>query len=233
MTAAQLICFTGSGGTGKTTVLNQLAKFDEITVFPSIVRKFYASSGMTDEKAFQTLHPEQKVKFQKALITHYMMSLEGAIHDCKTDILVADRSITDHIAYAIVSGTGVMTQRDLDDLYGLYSRFLKLKPSPRLVYFPYPASWMRNGSTEDGFRHVDPIKDTMIDALVYKLVTNDAHRLCADARMTQIMRNENLYTRVSTILTSLCGIVAYGDKLDGISSLTPTAPTPRPSASNS
>lgn len=210
MPATKLICFCGAGGTGKTTILNHLREFDEITVHGSIVRQFYAMKGIASEIQFSTLSTMGKVKFQKELNRYYLDTLIEAIDSCSTEYLACDRSIFDHVAYAIYSGQGMLGRDDIDYLDELAYEFTSIKGVITTVaYFPYPAPWITSGQTEDDFRHVDTVKDTIIDALMYRYfkryetptVHSWVHMLRTDvfSRLTQLM--------------AVTGLGHHGDKL--------------------
>jgi predicted ATPase len=156
------VFLSGTGGTGKTTVLELLQKNlgSKLTVFPSIVREFYADQGIKDQKAFRALGEYQQRNFQMTLMKFYMSRLEQAYAECRTPYMMSDRSIFDHIGYAICDCATNLRPEDFDFFEDCIARFEKL--SPRVYYVPWPPKW----KTEDSFRDVSLGKDYLHNAVL-------------------------------------------------------------------
>lgn len=164
---AKLVCMTGAGGTGKTTVLKALKSLvPRIEEHGSIVREFYASRGLTNEREFHRMTAAERRDFQLDLFDYYVESLESAVKNAKSPVVVCDRSVFDHYAYTLYGTREQLNEDGLDRLEWGVARFKALNPD--VYYFPYPAPWSYTLETEDGFRAVEPAKDLIIDAVIFR-----------------------------------------------------------------
>lgn len=172
-----LICLSGAGATGKTSVVNEFLKklhnpkvpdADQRVVFHgSIVRAYYASQNVANEVEFLKLRPPQRKTFQVGLIMYYMDQLEQFVYLSRSagkNVVICDRSLFDHVAYTIYGSSELIYDADLAELNKLIIRFKKL--SPVVFYLPYPTPWDKDGG--DGFRVRLPGKDLIIDSLIQR-----------------------------------------------------------------
>ena len=166
----QLVCLAGAGGTGKTSVIGELAKLLEgrCTVWPSIVRSFYAERGVVNEADFLSRDERFRKKFQMELYAHYFTALSQRQLVCETPYLLCDRSLFDHYAYTMYGCRGQLASVDVGALNEIREMFLRLHPV--IGYLPYPTPWDEQAA--DGFRARVLDKDYIVDALIYKGLVN-------------------------------------------------------------
>lgn len=148
------ICFSGPAGSGKTTTLNELVNIPElrgrVMLLPSVTRSFYASRGVSGEASFmENLSPQEKLTFQIDLLQHYVDTFLEACEDATSEgkTLISDRSIYDHIAYALMFNMDVIDRYDVSTFLG-QAKKLRSKTKFRVVSFPMP-TWC---VADDGFR---------------------------------------------------------------------------------
>lgn len=87
------IAFTGSHGTGKTTLAKKISEDLNLELITNISRNYYQSKGIQD---FEVLTKEERWIHQKNLFT-----LE-IIEESKYTNFVTDRSVIDFLAYTIL-----------------------------------------------------------------------------------------------------------------------------------
>ena len=177
----RICCFSGTGGTGKTKVIDELCHQNTHYFFlPSIVRSFYQMNGVHDEKAFfEDMSSKEKLSFQVSLLTYYMKTLNARAKDIEAGytnnaaipdsypVLIMDRSIYDHIAYTVMYGMTEVDTDTFDYMQSLIHDFKHL--GPRVVYFPFPTGWdYKNG--DDGFRYRSWGKDLVHDSILRRLL---------------------------------------------------------------
>lgn len=201
MSKVTLICFAGAGGTGKTSVVDKLhsrISSDKDGVEPacvihrSMVREFYASRGVTSEAGFLNLAPKERLEFQLALYTYYISKLEECVHslEAKGRVVLCERSIFDHFAYTLYGSRELFSDHGMKLLEDGVRRFKNL--SPCVFYLPYPTPW--DHLAADGFRARELAKDTIVDALIFKLLsqnravwTNTLPPVSVEARATAVI----------------------------------------------
>lgn len=171
-----LVFFTGSGNTGKTSVLevlkNNIDKKTE-TYITSITREFYKSNNVNSEVSFNNLPDKEKYEFQFRLLSFYINKFREVTKENK-DYFV-DRSIIDHFAYTIYYSKNVLNKQDYNKLekmvfdffYELQNRFFIT-----IYFFPFPTPWSLNDGSSDGFRDDSFIKNIIIDSLMNKMCCN-------------------------------------------------------------
>lgn len=167
------IFFCGAGGTGKTTVLQDVAASLGLPVMGSVVREFYHRSGIASQVELDAYHPEGRRLFQTELMRYYLDKVEAfAAHPGG---MVMDRSIYDHAAYALLADLDAGREL-IDDIDAAFARFEKLHPV--MVYFPYSPAWWdphQNGE-EDGFRNIRPAHDLLLDSVIRRWVVSPTSR---------------------------------------------------------
>jgi predicted ATPase len=168
-----LITLAGSGGTGKTTVVNALKDIleDKMHFHESIVRTFYMLRGVKSEVNYLAMTIEDRKKFQIELVQYYISELTLACSLIQDKIIICDRSVFDHIGYSLYGGGSVINFEDMSILHQQITAFRKLKP--KVFYCPYPAPWTKGKKVEDEFRAVEPAKDTIIDAIIYRFIAKN------------------------------------------------------------
>lgn len=167
MKSTQLICLSGAGGTGKTSVLAPLQRLlvgagKKVEVWPSVTRKFYASRKIAGEADFLVLSDQERLKFQVDLYWFYVNGLILKMHETTADVVLADRAAFDHFAH--IFATTKLTKWIVSDLSLGLDYFMELRP--QVFYFGYPTPWLEKAA--DGFRAQDPGKDALIDAVIFK-----------------------------------------------------------------
>lgn len=167
----RIIACCGAGGTGKTSVVTAIRDLlgpDTVTLHGSIVRAFYAQEGLAGESAFVAMDLHDKLAFQFKFLKAYIAAFEQAVEDCPTPILLADRSIYDHIAYVTYWGSLAIDESMWSfQIEALIARFLGLQP--HVVRFPMPHWWSARIAA-DGFRYNSYGKEWTLDALMHRLV---------------------------------------------------------------
>jgi hypothetical protein len=133
----------------------------------SIVREFYAKQGVASEAHFLAMPLEARYTFQLDLYDYYLEALEAFVQETTKGVILCERSVFDHFAYTLCGTGTLLTKEDLEHLWHGVRRFTELKPST--FYLPYPTPWDANGN--DGFRAREVAKDTLIDAMIAKLLS--------------------------------------------------------------
>lgn len=168
-----LICCAGTGGTGKTSLVNALTQRLEsegrpnfIHIIRSVVRAYYASKGLADEAAFLALSPAERYEFQLGLYSFYVDNLIKEMKNPKAQLLLCERSIFDHYSYTVYGMETMLDDRTMNLLHRGIEAFCNLHV--RVLYLPYPTPWDNAVGVADGFRARQLSKDTIVDALIFK-----------------------------------------------------------------
>lgn len=168
-----LITFTGAGATGKTSLVNRLVELapQRTVIHRSIVREFYAAMQVPNEAAFLALSPANRRGFQLQLYDHYLNALEHFVREVPQgkDIILCERSVFDHFAYTLYGTRELLQGEDFHRLWHGIRRFMALKPA--VLYLPYPTPWDNAATASDGFRAREVAKDTLVDAMICKLLS--------------------------------------------------------------
>lgn len=172
-----LVCFAGSGGTGKTTLVNEIYKrvvddndvpyMGKVKIHKSVVRDFYKLWRVADEAAYHALMSPVRLRFQMELFDYYLDKLRECVRKAEDGTTVlCERSAFDHFAYVLYGAREMLTPMAMKHLRGCLDTFMALQP--HVFYLPYPTPWDDQGS--DGFRAREPAKDTLVDAMIFKLL---------------------------------------------------------------
>lgn len=164
----------GAGGTGKTTVLDQLLRQEDLLAgksfhFGSIVREFYSNHGIESETEFFALSESKRLEFQVDLLAFYMKRLELAIANAIAKgcaRLISDRSVYDHVAHCLYANPSLTSDAFATTVMGHIWRFAEL--GGYIYYFPFPPNWDYQIGA-DGFRQRNWAKDYALDALMTTL----------------------------------------------------------------
>lgn len=170
------VFFCGTGGTGKTTMLEPVAKALGLPVQQSIVRDFYKSQDIVSQKHLDNLPPSTRASFQLDLMRHYLFKVESFKAQYPQGFIM-DRSIYDHAAYAMLSSLD-SDKYYVDCVKNMISKVQGLGDSI-IVYFPYPSPWLN--AVHDGFRNVRAAHDTLHDAFLCKCISDRANMIYAPA----------------------------------------------------
>lgn len=194
---ARLVCLSGTGATGKTSVINEVLRIapGRFTFMPSIVRGFYAANGIKNEVAFANeTDPAKKFDFQGRLFQFYVSEVTRQLSECMTPWLIVDRAAFDHAAYSLHGAGSALTKEMFFQIQHGLEPFLAL--DPLVLLMPFPVMW-NEAASDDGFRHRDFQKDLAVDAYIRKLATCE-HELgtVIDAFGT----NDSVSTRAATVL---------------------------------
>jgi len=175
----RVCCLAGTGGTGKTTVVENLLEAypRKFRFKPSIVRAFYKKAGIKrEEDFFNGLSKYEQSDFQVSLMKYYMCTLNEEIQDVVSIApehrphLLLDRSIYDHVAYWFVYCMTSLSEADIATVQVEIDTF-KMWPT-RIVYFPFPVGWdYANGA--DGFRFRSWGKDFVHDSVLRRLLRDN------------------------------------------------------------
>ena len=166
----RIIGLAGAGGTGKTVTLEVFSqKLNDIgikhKIHPSIVRGFYKTKGITDEKTFHTsLDEVAKAQFQLELAHYFVKCIKEELFSYD-GYLLCDRTIFDHLAYYLFSGINVIKLQEYREYLNLINDYLKNVLF--LTYFPYPGAFSKDVDP-DSFRWAPPAKNLIIDGLIYR-----------------------------------------------------------------
>ena len=163
---AKIIAFCGSGGTGKSSVLELVSnKLNDSgiknKIHPSVVREFYGIKGISSEKELINQTEADKVKFQWELANYFINRLNNEINNYD-GYLLCDRSLYDHLAYWIYSGANTIKLEDYRKYIDLIREYDKNLIA--LVYFSYPVSFSKDVDP-DSFRYAPPAKNLIIASL--------------------------------------------------------------------
>jgi hypothetical protein len=169
--SVKLFCLSGTGASGKTSIINHLTPFlkeAEVVFFPSVVRGFYVSHGISNEEEFYKLSKIERKAFQIDLLSYYITSLESKLHETKALGLkgvIMDRAAYDHLGYTLCGCMEDMTAKDYEWVMGLVAHFENL--NPLVMYLPFPTPWGYEAGA-DGFRYRAPAKDALVDATIVR-----------------------------------------------------------------
>lgn len=197
-----LVCFAGSGATGKTTLVNALEKkLTGAVVHRSITREYYASAGVLSEADFLAMSPADRMSFQLELYNYFLKTLEERVAALKVErkstIMLSERSVFDHYAYTLYGSRELVGGAEMHTLDEGVLRFKRLRPL--IMYLPYPVPWASAGL--DGFRAQEPAKDSIIDAVVHTRLSRNRDVWCGTVPLGEIEK------RVSWVLWRLSSIV--------------------------
>jgi hypothetical protein len=164
-----LITFSGAGATGKTSIVEKLHSMmpGKSAIHRSIVREFYAKQGVPSEAAFLAMPQEARYTFQLDLFDYYLTALETFVRETTAEVVLCERSVFDHFAYTMYGTGSLLVAKDIQILHHGIRRFVALKPM--VFYLPYPTPWDSQGA--DGFRARELAKDTLVDAMISKLLS--------------------------------------------------------------
>ena len=147
---AKRIILTGAQGTGKTTLMNELAKDGTRTI--SHIRKTAEANGLDISEATE--------KGQKI----YFKTLKKELSSKRS--YISDRGLTCVAAYTFdkaVSGT--ISRKTADKQYMDVVKFMNDNPDVLLVYVP-----VEFGPEDDGERSIDPDFQLKIDFLIKNIL---------------------------------------------------------------
>ena len=156
----KIVMFSGSGGTGKSTVAKALAEqLPGWYHVPSLTRQAYAEAGYPSQIALNVLPVKEQQQAQSFFFKHFLDNSYKIINDKKREGvpgIIFERTPCDHAAYAAMVHDSIVSFEMA--CLGYYSIV-----KPDVFYFPYPAPW---GGQADGFRNVDPVNDARIAATI-------------------------------------------------------------------
>lgn len=124
--------------------------------------------GVANEAAFLKLPDKERHNFQIGLFKFYLAEL-SKVRDAYINsgtVILCERSVFDHFAYTLYGSRELVGSGEMNLLNWGVSLFLQM--SPVTFYLPYPTPWDKNA--DDGFRAREPAKDTLVDAMIHKLL---------------------------------------------------------------
>src|SRR5215469_17494980 len=169
------VFFCGTGGTGKSTVLEKVASCLNLPVKTSVVRGFYAMKGIDSQKDLDGLPDGVRAEFQLDLLRYYMATVTQYWRDYPKGFIM-DRSVYDHAAYAVLTNLS----SDWSYLQCITTQITDFNAllKPQIVYFGYPPPWL--DQAEDGFRNVRAAHDLAHNALLYNWLSHAEQKfICA------------------------------------------------------
>jgi AAA domain len=175
MVMTKLIAFAGANGTGKTSLAAQLVTDLHAdhgigcVAYGSIVRAFYSRMGVANETAFLEMSIGDRKDFQLELFAYYVTEIMRFLDESVFDVVVSERSVFCHYAYTVYGCDGALSKGDMQMLTLGVEQYLTMQPAT--FYLPYPTPWDEAAGVADGFRDRGVVKDTIVDALIYRLVS--------------------------------------------------------------
>lgn len=166
----QLICLSGTGATGKTSLVNAVVKGTPHSFQPygSVVREYYALKGVANEKVWveEKRSFQERFEFQTGFFDFYMERLTDALDKCTHPFMLSERAAFDHAAYTLFGLGDDLTKEHYFEVRSRMQPFLDL--CPLVVLMPFPVHFSEVNS-DDGFRYRHFSKDLIIDAYIRKL----------------------------------------------------------------
>jgi AAA domain len=169
-----LITLSGAGGSGKTSVCEEFVRrVPHAVIIRSVVRAYYADRGLRSEADFLKLGPEERKVFQVELLKFYIENMwkQIAAYSGQNKILICERSIFDHVGYTLYGSRELIGHKEILLLQQYIESFCLM--GPHTFYLPYPAPWLKDGGGADGFRAQEYAKDTIVDAVIYRLLSSN------------------------------------------------------------
>lgn len=142
----------GAGGTGKSTMVELIAKEYNLKVPVSISRQYYRERGITEEQQSR-FSPKDRWEAQKSM---FDMKLD---RDCKEDNFFADRTLLDHLAYCLI-----YCSSEISDTLVLSMEALVKSNAQRynkIFYFP-----MVKWSSQDEVRNTHYAHQVLVDSVM-------------------------------------------------------------------
>lgn len=147
---AKRIILTGAQGTGKTTLMNELAKDGTRTI--SHIRKTAEANGLNISEATEE---GQKI---------YFKTLKKELSSKRS--YISDRGLTCVAAYTFNKAVdGTISRKTADKQYMDLVKFMNDNPDVLLVYVP-----VEFGPEDDGERSIDPDFQLKIDFLIKNIL---------------------------------------------------------------
>ncbi len=178
MSQMKRVFFTGAGGTGKTALFASVAAALErhglkVKFFPSVSRSFFASRGLSTEAAGLERPEADRLAFQADLFDWYCQCLEQETDKAAKEgvnILIADRSPFDHIAYMVYNAPNLITAERLNEVIRRAAILVDTGEDcwyfTKLFLLPTLCSWMTKETVSDGMRYAPPGKNLIIQGLI-------------------------------------------------------------------
>jgi hypothetical protein len=164
------VFYAGSGGAGKSVCLAPVAERLDLTIKTSVVREYYAKNNIDSQIDMAKMPEDAHSSFQFDLACFYIEEVTKFCAEHENTLM--DRSIFCHFGYFITASPSANWET-IKKFDKLFEDFMKLKPI--IFYFPYPPPWVLEAKTYDGFRHVVPTQDLLVDAVIYKTSRDYMH----------------------------------------------------------
>lgn len=156
------IGFIGTGGTGKTTVLDRVALEFNLPKFKSVARMVYERLGIENEEAQFKMSLEEKWHLQRTILdTRREVEAENVHND-----FIADRTMLDHLAYTLYRCGDVITDDQWVFYFGVTSGILTHYD----LFFYFPLVGGHHLTKNDDFRQSNLAYHVAIDALLVGLL---------------------------------------------------------------
>lgn len=168
MEEGKLIFFSGTGGTGKTVLAEEVHKQFGLFRYPSPTREFYALKNVSSEKELMTRDVEYRQYFQQDL---YEWFLKRITKYCAASVVstVFERSPFCNLSYLTFHNPDGSLQRveeNFERAIKFFDFCLQGGWQVIVVAFPYPTQWIREGKSRDSFRAIAGGKDMIVHALM-------------------------------------------------------------------
>lgn len=174
------ICMTGTGGTGKSTVMDEIRRIVPFQALPSVSRGCHEKLGMTEADQF-TASPERLWELQRAIFdakdklddraNKSVTTLYGADRPEQVTGYVSDRSLVCSLAYTFQRSAPFMT----DEIVKTWTErtYSDLRRFDVVAYFPYPPKFKTESG---GFRVTTAGLLVAHDMLVCSILDNAIER---------------------------------------------------------
>ena len=174
-----ILILTGTGGTGKTTIIEQLKNMakqnefamDSSTVFiGSPTRSFYEKEGIQNEAELESKDDEFKSNFQLNLFNYSIDHYASLYLNSTSSMLVSDRCPIDMLAYTLLRSQATMSAAQYEECMGKLIGFFRTISDHNvfLAELGYPVPW----NSEDGFRSTGFVKDKVNSLILSDLVVS-------------------------------------------------------------
>lgn len=205
-----ILILTGTGGTGKTTIIEELkllAKenqfaMDSTTVFiGSPTRSFYQKEGMENETELESKDDQFKCDFQLRLFDYSIDHYASEYLNSTSSMLISDRCPIDMLAYTLLRSQTTMNEGRYQECINKLLDFFKLisENNVFLAELAYPAPWC----SEDGFRSTAFVKNKVNSLILSDLVNTVLKEDIPNLKYNYYKPNgrEDAHTRAVKIVT--------------------------------
>ena len=168
--SVKLVGFMGAGGTGKTTIANQLASKYAWTLLPSSSREVFKKLGYNTEADQNKLTVNERMTLQTAIADAYLTKFFNKLDTFDSDqqtVLMVDRMLYDHFIYMLLSCHEIMAE-SFTKYYNVMCYNFHIK-FDLVLYTGFPPPFK---STNDDFRDPDYGKKLLFDGMMHRFISD-------------------------------------------------------------